>query len=976
MTRPPKRSSKRPPNGPLKGIGAAACVLGLTLASPQGIAAADSSDGADPASGPGRSERASAARDQSPSAAVRGRAAAPTRKNTAPPQTAAVRKNPSASGLSPVAVRRSPTIGIDESAETAVTPVLSAPQTIPAAAASATPPAARARTPRPETAAPATHAVAGLAVRLAQFLDAVTTMLPGTPANPVGEFLAGALLLVRRTLLPGIPTIPVVSVGNTAVAEGTAGDPQTAVFTVTLGHAYADRVQLDYATADGTATAGADYAPVSGVLVFDPGQTSATVSVPVIAEALFEPDETFTLTVSPGAAPGWLGGVVLAAARATVTEAPGSAMPITFPELDNAASALAVRVDRSQANADGIKVDAGTTFTLTLPGPVASYTVLANKPALVDIAGAGNQLTVNAKTPGFLGLSVTSQDGTAARYVGLYIADPVTHLVPDTVTGYLPVGTVTSPDAKGDAFLQDFNFRQGVAPIDYLYIYDQGGADYTDGNLRGLLTQAVRHGLVPVVVFYNIQAVDNATGKTNIVEGWNAAYQAINDYNWKDSGQRDPNMFTGYMKRYFTKLAADFTTMNQVGVPVQVVVEPDFLGYMKANTPAFQTSTFVPQDGDRTLNTAKVSSMYDAGLLTRGVDPAFPDTVAGLVQAINYYTGAKMPNLRLGWKTNIWSVANQQNWSLGVLHMTDPVRYPWQGEWTGPAKDFKAGRTYIADQATGLGTFLKRVGVTSWSGSPARTPFLAIDKYGVDGAYMYDPQLLGDSQTAAFGNLSTFIAGCWDADRGQVRADITDAQTQLYFGLTRAEFATFYTKYNGTYPKTAADVRAVFTTLQNAAKADPNMALWFLNADQWSNYLLMVESLSTELDGTKVMLWQIPQGHVNGSTTLTGRDLDNSIAKFEDSAASYFFGDTFTATGGRLTHFSADKAEDPNVSVSGNTITWGEHMTAAADAGAMSVLFGAGLGISTRGSVTPAGGITDMNFWADKATAYLSGVGR
>ena len=37
---------------------------------------------------------------------------------------------------------------------------------------------------------------------------------------------------------------------------------------------------------------------------------------------------------------------------------------------------------------------------------------------------------------------------------------------------------------------------------------------------------------------------------------------------------------------------------------------------------------------------------------------------------------------------------------------------------------------------------------------------------------------------------------------------------------------------------------------------------------------------------------------------------------------------------------------------------------------------GAGLGVSTRGTPPPVGGINDMNFWSDKATQYLSGVVR
>ena len=53
-----------------------------------------------------------------------------------------------------------------------------------------------------------------------------------------------------------------------------------------------------YATADGTATQPADYAQTSGTLTFTPGQTTKTVNVPVVNDALDEADETFTLVLS------------------------------------------------------------------------------------------------------------------------------------------------------------------------------------------------------------------------------------------------------------------------------------------------------------------------------------------------------------------------------------------------------------------------------------------------------------------------------------------------------------------------------------------------------------------------------------------------------------------------------------------------------------------------------------------------------
>ena len=57
-------------------------------------------------------------------------------------------------------------------------------------------------------------------------------------------------------------------------------------------------VSVEYATADGTAGAGEDYTATSGTLTFQPGQISATVSVPVSDDYLAENDESFTLTLA------------------------------------------------------------------------------------------------------------------------------------------------------------------------------------------------------------------------------------------------------------------------------------------------------------------------------------------------------------------------------------------------------------------------------------------------------------------------------------------------------------------------------------------------------------------------------------------------------------------------------------------------------------------------------------------------------
>ena len=69
-------------------------------------------------------------------------------------------------------------------------------------------------------------------------------------------------------------------------------------FTVSLSPASEIEVTVDYATADGTASAGTDYRAASGELRFAPGETEKTVSVSVLGDLRPEVDETFTLTLS------------------------------------------------------------------------------------------------------------------------------------------------------------------------------------------------------------------------------------------------------------------------------------------------------------------------------------------------------------------------------------------------------------------------------------------------------------------------------------------------------------------------------------------------------------------------------------------------------------------------------------------------------------------------------------------------------
>ncbi len=115
---------------------------------------------------------------------------------------------------------------------------------------------------------------------------------------------AGASGLVGTACGPPPPVLHDVGVPE-------QGGP--AVFLFNLGTPAPGPLALRYFTGDVTATAPADYTATSGTLTFAAGETSKTVSVPVVDDALDEGDESFGLGIADG-------GTILAAAFATVAD--------------------------------------------------------------------------------------------------------------------------------------------------------------------------------------------------------------------------------------------------------------------------------------------------------------------------------------------------------------------------------------------------------------------------------------------------------------------------------------------------------------------------------------------------------------------------------------------------------------------------------------------------------------------------------
>ena len=102
----------------------------------------------------------------------------------------------------------------------------------------------------------------------------------------------------RNTVMIAADDTATTGVLSVADAEANEKKDSTMEFVVTLDPAASDTVTVDYATSDGTATAGEDYTATSGTLTFTAGETTKTISVPITDDAEDDGGETLTLTLS------------------------------------------------------------------------------------------------------------------------------------------------------------------------------------------------------------------------------------------------------------------------------------------------------------------------------------------------------------------------------------------------------------------------------------------------------------------------------------------------------------------------------------------------------------------------------------------------------------------------------------------------------------------------------------------------------
>ena len=155
---------------------------------------------------------------------------------------------------------------------------------------------------------------------------------------------------------------------NLTVGEGDGN----ATLTVTRTGGSSGAVAVSFATADGSAFAGADYTSTSGTLNFADGETSMTITVPITDDTAMESNESFTVTLSNptgGAGLGSPSSTVTIQDNDTVTMNPGvfTISPVTT-SVSEGSPTISLSVNRSGGSDGAVSVDFATADQTAMAG--------------------------------------------------------------------------------------------------------------------------------------------------------------------------------------------------------------------------------------------------------------------------------------------------------------------------------------------------------------------------------------------------------------------------------------------------------------------------------------------------------------------------------------------------------------------------------------------------------------------------------
>ncbi len=387
--------------------------------------------------------------------------------------------------------------------------------------------------------------------------------------------------------------------------------------------------------------------------------------------------------------------------QVTLTNTGGTSTSAKVPYNSDGASKVTLSAYDSTMQARQITLPLNTATSIAVglvDGSKGAFKLSTNNATVISTKLVNYRtIEITGLKPGRASLRIVDSTTGATRWVGVRIknADGTLPGLPS----YIPVGSV-SEDSAGDlGFWRDFGTGDTNRRMDIRYIYINGGVKaegqgwrtwtQPDGfRVTSYVRESLKLGMVPYFVWYNISgAGDSFTTDTGNAQ--NAAF----------------------MKSYFEDLLymCKLTKAEAGDEKVGIVIEPDFLGYLAQN--GVDPTTFV----------SRTDAAYTAGVLVKGVDPTFKNTITGTVEAINYIISKNLTNAEFGWEFALWA-SPAGGWTTpignkGILRTTDTL-------------GVTAGRQAVVNESAAIADYYIKCGVTTHGAT-----FVSIDKYGLDAGF-------------------------------------------------------------------------------------------------------------------------------------------------------------------------------------------------------------------------------------------------
>ena len=262
----------------------------------------------------------------------------------------------------------------------------------------------------------------------------------------------GNVSVLRNVCAPAVPgNFPTLSLSaDSSIDEGDKG-VRNVNFSVSLSAASQRMVKTEYRTSPGTAGT-RDYQPVSGTLVFQPGETSKTIAIPVKSDLLYETDEQLSIFLTNPL------NATIADGVAVLTISAGTDPPPAVSIAD-------------------VSITEGSSGSTVAAFPV-TLSAVSGKPVTVNFAVSPGTATAKVDYDTFFG-SVTIPAGTLSRIVavtvtGDNIVEPnETFLVAlsdpanATISRAQAVGTILNDDIGGTVQFTtpNMNIPEGIGSV-------------------------------------------------------------------------------------------------------------------------------------------------------------------------------------------------------------------------------------------------------------------------------------------------------------------------------------------------------------------------------------------------------------------------------------------------------------------------------------------------------------------------------